>query len=150
MEAIVEIPKFSNYKYEADNFRNLQLDRVLNQNCPYNYGFVPSTLCGDGDPLDVFIISKYPIPPLTRVKVSLIGGLVCNDNGDSDDKLIGVLEGEEKYWANDITLPMWEITNYLTTYKTGFQILKEMSLTDAFKSLNDSLTAYECGKGKYV
>src|SRR5437868_11382710 len=95
VEAIVEIPKGSFYKYEIDkDDGNLVLDRPMNQSIPYNYGFIPETLCGDGDPLDVFIVSYHPIPPLTKVEVVIVGVLKCIDNGEEDDKIIAMIAGE--------------------------------------------------------
>lgn len=138
MEAIVEISAGSSYKYEMKD-NQLVLDRVLNQHVPFNYGFFPDTLCGDGDPLDVFIISKYPIPSGTKVKVSIIGGFKCVDNHQQDDKLIGVLEGEEYYFTNRQEACISEIRHYLQSYKEGFHIDENMDLKKSFHT-------YECTK----
>ncbi len=54
VDAIVEIPYGSMYKYEVDKETGqLTIDRPLLSPLPYNYGYIPNTLHGDGDPLDV-------------------------------------------------------------------------------------------------
>lgn len=121
IKAVIEIPKGSFYKYEIDkNSGALNLDRPLNQKIPYNYGFIPETLCGDGDPLDVFVISHHAIPPLTQVEVIIAGVLKCTDNGDSDDKIIATIVGE----GVDVESSLPDIIQYLHTYKTGFTVEK--------------------------
>lgn len=137
MEAIVEIPAGSLYKYEMKK-GELFIDRVLNQECPYNYGFFEFTMCGDGDPLDVFILSTRPIPSRTKVKVSIVSGLCCMDNGLADDKLIGILEGEEHFFTEYYYKHVDRIKNYLTTYKTGFEILRDYNVGEAYTCYNES------------
>lgn len=142
IKAFIEIPAGSRYKYELDKDSNqLILDRPLNQEIPYNYGFIPNTLCGDGDPLDVFIISKYPLTPGTFCKIKILGALICEDNGKSDDKLIAKLQGE------DIELNQKEvldkIQNYLLTYKTGFNVIRQAYTSNSIKLLKDAYIAYD-------
>ena len=63
--AFIEISKGSNIKYEWDQENNvLMLDRILHSSVVYpeNYGFIPQTLCEDGDPLDVLILSIVHFP----------------------------------------------------------------------------------------
>ncbi len=121
VKAIVEIPKNSTYKYEINKESNtLTLDRVLNQPIPENYGFIsnPETLAPDGDALDVFIVSNGPLEPLSEVMVEIVCAYKCMDNGVSDDKLIGILVGE------DIIANLGPIRTYLETYKSDFKVLK--------------------------
>lgn len=116
VKVTVEIPKGSKYKYEKYHDHNcLYLDRILNQKVPYNYGFINNIPAPDGDYLDVFIISNEPIPSLTECEVEIIGGYKCIDNGIQDDKLIGVLIGD------DIYPNLVSIEQYLKTYKEGFE-----------------------------
>jgi inorganic pyrophosphatase len=123
VNAIVEMPKGSSYKYEVNKEDGgLKLDRPLNQSIPFNYGFIPETLCQDGDPLDVFVLSHHPIPPLTKVEVNILGVLKCTDNGIEDDKLVASLVGEEGTEVSLVNSIPYILT-YLNTYKSGFEVL---------------------------
>ncbi|MEM5811175.1 MAG: inorganic diphosphatase [Candidatus Aenigmatarchaeota archaeon] len=91
--AFIEIPKGSRNKYELDKELGvLKLDRILHTSMQYpaNYGFIPSTLCEDGDPLDCLVISSESIAPNTIVKVRPIGLLIMEDEEGKDEKLITV------------------------------------------------------------
>lgn len=90
---IVEIPYNSFVKYEFDKEANqMRCDRVLHTAMAYpgNYGYFPHTLAGDGDPLDVLLISDYPIYPGILVKVKIIGVLLTTDEKGEDEKIIAV------------------------------------------------------------
>jgi inorganic pyrophosphatase len=89
--AIIEISKNSNMKYEFDKDNNcLMLDRVLpNSNYfPYNYGFIPNTLAPDNDPIDIILLSSHKIIPGCSVKIDIIGGIETHDENGRDDKII--------------------------------------------------------------
>ena len=61
-DVIIEVSKGSNLKYEISKETNLlRLDRVLHTSMfyPGNYGYFPNTLAGDGDPLDVLVLTDY-------------------------------------------------------------------------------------------
>jgi Inorganic pyrophosphatase len=57
---------------------------------PFNYGFVPSTLAEDGDPVDVLVISTYPVHPGTVIPSRPIGMLEMEDEAGIDTKIIAV------------------------------------------------------------
>ena len=57
---------------------------------PCNYGFIPNTLSGDGDPVDVLVLSNYPIIPSAIVKCRPIGVLMMEDESGLDEKIIAV------------------------------------------------------------
>jgi inorganic pyrophosphatase len=117
--AIIEMPQGTSLKYEVDKQTGqLLLDRPLNQSIPYNYGFIPKTLCGDGDPLDIFVVCDEPIYPLTKLNVEIVGALHCTDNGDLDDKIVAHLVGDTRPHMFGLRL----IQNYLETYKKDFQV----------------------------
>ncbi len=66
VNVLIEIPQGSNVKYELDKEENvIKVDRILYTAMfyPFNYGFIPGTLEEDGDPLDVLVISNYPLMP---------------------------------------------------------------------------------------
>ena len=104
--AIVEIPKGSKNKYELDKETGLlRLDRVLHSavHYPANYGFLPQTFCGDGDPLDVLVLMQEPVPPLCMVPSRAIGVFSMKDKGQ-DDKIIAVAVGDPEYsYYHDIS-----------------------------------------------
>src|ERR1700748_3848543 len=91
--AIVEIPKGSTNKYELDKETGLlRLDRVLYSAVyyPADYGFIPQTYCGDGDPLDVLVLGQEPVYPLTIVTARAIGVMRMRDEKGLDDKILAV------------------------------------------------------------
>lgn len=120
IKAVIEIPKDSKYKYEINKETGqLELDRVIAFKYPCCYGFIKNTLAPDGDALDVFIITKEPIPPLTEVKINIQNVFKCEDNGISDDKIIATLDGELiKYFQKHIE----DIREFLLNYKVGFEV----------------------------
>ncbi|GAC1327252.1 MAG: inorganic diphosphatase [Beijerinckiaceae bacterium] len=76
--AIVETPRGSRNKYAYDpKFRALVLKSVLPQGSvfPFDFGFIPSTVADDGDPLDVLLLLDDPVPPSSVVTVRLIGAI---------------------------------------------------------------------------
>ena len=137
--AYIEITPFDLVKYEIDKTTGyIRVDRPQRTSSepPTLYGFIPRTYCGhrvralspeaergDGDPLDICVISERP---LTRAEVILnarvIGGLQSIDGGEADDKIIAVLDNDE-FWheVQDISqLPdilVERLRHYFSTYK---------------------------------
>lgn len=92
LNAIIEISKGSKAKYEVDKETGLlRLDRVLHTAFyyPINYGFIPQTFAGDGDPLDILVLSEVSIEPLCIVQAKVLGVMRMHDKGE-DDKIIAV------------------------------------------------------------
>lgn len=90
---IVEIPKGSTNKYELDKDTGLlRLDRVLYSAVyyPADYGFIPRTYCGDGDPLDALVLGQEPVYPLTIVEARAVGVMRMRDEKGTDDKIVAV------------------------------------------------------------
>jgi len=90
---LIEIPRGSHNKYEIDKESGLiKLDRVNYSAATYpcDYGFAPQTLWDDGDALDVIVLTTNPIPPGILVTVRPVGIMKMTDDGESDDKVIGV------------------------------------------------------------
>jgi inorganic pyrophosphatase len=139
VNAFIEITPFDLMKYEVDKVSGyLKVDRPQRSSAqhPTLYGFVPRTLCGeavrklapgskrgDGDPLDICILSERVIARneiLLRARV--IGGLQMIDNGEADDKIIGVLENDYVWGAarnlSDVPAVFVErLEHYFVTYK---------------------------------
>jgi inorganic pyrophosphatase len=139
VHAYIEITPFDSVKYELDKTTGyLRVDRPQRSSAlpPTLYGFVPRTYCGrrvgalmphaihgDGDPLDICVISERPI---NRAEVILnarvVGGLPMLDGGEADDKIIAVLNNDH-LWAHveDIAeLPhvlVERLRHYFSTYK---------------------------------
>jgi inorganic pyrophosphatase len=95
--ALIEIPKGERIKYEFDAATGrLQADRVLpeSHDYPANYGALPCTLAGDGDPLDFLLLSDLAYQPGTLVELRPIGVLRLKDRGDADDKILAVIPSD--------------------------------------------------------
>ena len=94
INVIVEISRQSGpIKYEIDKDTNaLKVDRFTQaaMHYPCDYGFIPNTLGGDGDPVDVLVISNYPIIPGAIIACRPIGVLLMEDDGGEDEKIIAV------------------------------------------------------------
>tara|TARA_B110000977_G_scaffold70919_1_gene96265 strand:- start:304 stop:798 length:495 start_codon:yes stop_codon:yes gene_type:complete len=93
IDMIVEIPRNSNVKYEFDKDLNkMRCDRIINTSMLYpgNYGYIPNTLSGDEDPIDIILLCDYPIYPGTVVSVKVIGILLTTDEKGDDEKLIAL------------------------------------------------------------
>lgn len=80
-------------KYELDkDSGTLFVDRFIAtpMHYPCNYGFVPNTLSEDGDPVDVLVISEFPVIPGAVIPAKLIGVLIMEDEKGMDEKLLAV------------------------------------------------------------
>jgi inorganic pyrophosphatase len=94
INVVIEIPAFSDpIKYElSENKNNLIVDRFLPTflRYPINYGFLPYTLSEDGDPLDILVISPFPIQHKAFIKCRPIGSLNMEDEAGIDVKILTV------------------------------------------------------------
>ena len=139
LNAFIEITPFDLIKYEVDKVSGyLRVDRPQrgSSHPPALYGFVPRTFCdsavqrlspksvrGDGDPLDICVLSERPIARSEIiVRARVVGGLQMVDNGDADDKIIAVLDNDYVYGtARDVKdLPnvlVERLHHYFETYK---------------------------------
>jgi len=139
VHAYIEITPFDLVKYEIDKTTGyLRVDRPQRSSSqpPALYGFIPRTYCdervaklsstattGDGDPLDICVLSERPINRSeVIVNARIVGGLDVNDGGEADDKIIAVLQNDNVWGkAEDITdLPpvlVERLSHYFGTYK---------------------------------
>jgi inorganic pyrophosphatase len=93
INVIVDIPKWSNNKYEYDENRwCFKLDRVIHHSMyyPCDYWFIPQTLSKDWDPCDVFLLVTNPTFPWCLVQARPIWILYTTDNAGEDPKIIAV------------------------------------------------------------
>lgn len=94
VNVIIEIPMGGEpIKYEVDKDSGaLFVDRILSTSMRYpcNYGYIPHTLCGDGDPADVLVFMNRPLLPGSVVRCRPIGMLKMTDEAGEDAKIIAV------------------------------------------------------------
>ena len=94
INVIIEVPVGGEpIKYEIEKESGaLFVDRFLYtpMRYPGNYGFVPHTLCGDGDPLDVLVANTRALVPGSVINCRPVGVLVMEDESGMDEKLIAV------------------------------------------------------------
>ena len=94
INVIIEIPKDSEpVKYEVDKQSGaIFVDRILStpMRYPCNYGYVPQTLGGDGDPLDALVVLPMPLVPGSVIRCHPVGMLMMTDEAGADEKLLVV------------------------------------------------------------
>ncbi len=91
---IIEIPMNADpVKYEVDKASGaIFVDRFMStaMHYPCNYGYIPQTLSDDGDPVDVLVITPFPLHPGVVVRCRTIGVLKMTDEAGGDAKLLAV------------------------------------------------------------
>ncbi len=100
VNAVIEIPQGSIHKYEYDKQLHVfRLDRTLYSpvHYPGDYGFIPSTLGRDGDPLDILVLVDAPSFTGCVMEVRPIGMLRMVDQGQHDEKILAVTENDPVY-----------------------------------------------------
>jgi inorganic pyrophosphatase len=94
INVIIEVPMNSPaIKYEIDKESGaIFVDRMLKTAMyyPCNYGYVPHSLCGDGDPLDVLVVLPLPLVPGTVIQCRPVGVLQMKDEAGEDAKILAV------------------------------------------------------------
>ena len=139
VNAFIEITPFDLMKYEVDKATGyLRVDRPQRSSSqpPSLYGFIPRTYCaarvralsphaarGDGDPLDICVLSERPISRSEVIlEARVIGGIHMIDHDEADDKIIAVLNNDT-FWekvkdVHDIPEVLLErLRHYFATYK---------------------------------
>jgi inorganic pyrophosphatase len=125
VNAIIECPKQTNIKYELDKETGfMKLDRVLYSavHYPGDYGFIPQTLSEDNDPLDIIILSNFPVAPGVIVRARPIGVLEMIDGNEKDAKILAVHDTDPRFDRyNNITDVseniIKEVRHFFQTYK---------------------------------
>jgi len=175
--AFIEIVSTDTVKYEIDKESGyLKIDRPQKYSnvIPALYGFIPQTYCdekvaeyaalksgkevlkGDGDPLDICVLSERTITHGDIILQAIpIGGFRLIDKGEADDKIIAVLKDDEMYGGfKDITDCKEAIVNrlkhYFLTYKnipgTGkptCEITQVYNREEAYEVINRSREDYK-------
>lgn len=176
MQCFIEVVPSDTLKYEIDKVSGyLKVDRPQKYSniCPALYGFVPKTFCGDevaafssektgrtlegdGDPLDVCILTDRPIQHGNiLVECIPIGGLRMIDHDEADDKILGVLKDDATYgtWTDITQVPtsmLDRLRHYFLTYKqapdsgsSGCEIAHIYGREDAHEVIRRSRNDYE-------
>lgn len=125
LNAVIEVPKNSSNKYEYDTeFDVMRLDRVLYSamHYPGDYGFIPSTLAEDGDPLDVVVLIGTPSFPGVVLDVRPLGFLEMTDDKGRDQKLLAVPVFDPRFNHHNSLKDVGphylrEIENFFAVYK---------------------------------
>lgn len=150
INVIIEIPKGSANKYEVDKETGLiKLDRANYSSAPYpfDYGFAPQTLWDDGDPLDVVVLTTFPLHPGILVAVRPVAVIDMVDSGESDYKIIAV-PVEDKRWDDVQDLQdvnkhsLKEFQHFFETYKA----LKGKPAPVEIRGIYDKAAALEAVK----
>lgn len=94
INVVIEVAQGSTpVKYELDKDSGaVFVDRFLgtSMHYPCNYGFIPNTLGGDGDPLDVLVVSPLAVVPGSVMRARPVGVLMMEDEGGQDEKILAV------------------------------------------------------------
>ncbi len=155
VNVLIEVPLDSKVKYEFDKETEMvTVDRFLyfDKGYPANYGFIPNTLSGDGDPVDVLVLAPYSLAPGVVIVAKPIGMLETEDEKGMDAKLVAVPTEKAnpefgKY--NDISELPAEITEsikyFFENYKKNepgkwVKVSGWKGREDALKEITDGIT----------
>lgn len=107
VNVIIEVPMGSEpIKYEiCKESGAIMVDRFLHTAMVYpcNYGFIPHTLSGDGDPVDVLVVGRRPLMPGCVLAVRPIGALMMKDEAGIDEKILAVPQSYLHPFYNDVS-----------------------------------------------
>jgi len=172
VNAFIELTPFDTIKYEVDKKTGyMRVDRPQRSSSlpPSLYGFIPRTYCGDevgklskqdvkgdGDPLDICVLSERPIDRNEVIlSARVIGGLHMVDHDEADDKIISVLDNDIYYKGvedvNDLPPVLIErLRHYFGTYKlipgkesNDVYVEGIFDAEHAFKVIDASIRDYE-------
>ena len=164
INVIIEIPMNSEpVKYEVDKASGaIFVDRVLMtpMRYPCNYGYIPHTLSGDGDPADVLVIMPLPLLPGSVIRCRPIGMLKMTDEAGEDAKLLAVPVDKLTPMYRDIAGPrdlpqlvLDQISHFFAHYKDlepgkFVKINGWVGVEEAKKEVMDGVAAYMTAQEK--
>ena len=128
VNVVIEIPMNAEpVKYEVDKASGaIFVDRILHtpMRYPCNYGFIPQTLCDDGDPLDCLVMTRWTLMPGTVTAARPVGVLYLEDEAGGDEKILAVPTTKISPYYKDVEnytdLPpivVQQIEHFFTHYK---------------------------------
>ena len=156
---VIEIPMESDpIKYEVDKESGaIFVDRFMTaaMHYPTNYGYVPQTLSGDGDPVDVLVMTPYRLPPGVVIPCRALGILKMEDESGVDGKVLAVptakiLKAYAKIQSLDDVEPikLKAISHFFEHYKDleegkWVKVLGWDGIETAHKEITDGVAAYQ-------
>jgi inorganic pyrophosphatase len=164
VNVIIEIPMHSApIKYEMDKATGAMfVDRFLSTSMfyPCNYGYVPHTLSGDGDPVDVLVVSPLPIVSGAVVRARPVGMLKMEDEAGDDTKILAVpIDRLSPLYrtvqtARDLPeITLAQIAHFFQHYKDlergkWVKVIGWLDADEAKRAIRDGVTAYRKAKKK--
>jgi inorganic pyrophosphatase len=164
INVIIEIPAQADpIKYEVDKETGaLFVDRFVStaMHYPCNYGYIPRTLADDGDPVDVLVVTPFPLHPGVVVRCRPIGMLAMTDEAGGDTKLLAVPIDKLTPLYRAIETPrdlppemLAQITHFFAHYKDlepGKWVKVEgwLGPEEAKKEINDGVKRYKSQRTK--
>ncbi len=155
INVVIEVPSGGEpVKYEMDKASGaLFVDRILytSMRYPGNYGFVPHTLSGDGDPIDVLIANQRPLMSGAVINCRPVGVLYMKDEAGEDEKIVAVPSVKVSAMFNKITtvddLPqilLQKISHFFEHYKDleagkWVEIVRWGDAGEARQMINDAI-----------
>ena len=162
VNVVIEIPMNGDpIKYELDKATGaLFIDRFMSTSMHYpcNYGYIPRTLSGDGDPVDVLVVTPFPLIPGVVVRCRPVGMLKMIDEAGNDEKLLAVpIDKLTPIYRNvqssrDLPeLTQTQITHFFEHYKDlepgkWVQVQGWVGAEEAKKAIVEGLSRYDAAK----
>ena len=161
---VIEIPMHAEpIKYEVDKESGaIFVDRFMStaMHYPCNYGYIPHTIAGDGDPVDVLVMSQFALPPGVVVRCRPIGMLKMTDEAGDDAKLLAVPVDKLTPMYHNIQSPrdfpqilLDQISHFFAHYKDlepgkYVKVNGWVDVEDAKREIIDGVKRYEDAKEK--
>lgn len=161
---VIEIPMHSEpIKYEVDKESGaIFVDRFMStaMHYPCNYGYIPHTIAGDGDPVDVLVMSQFALPPGVVVRCRPIGMLKMTDEAGDDAKLLAVPVDKLTTMYRSVVSPrdlpqiiLDQISHFFEHYKDlepgkFVKVSGWVGIEEAKKEIMDGVKAYNDAKEK--
>jgi inorganic pyrophosphatase len=161
---VIEIPAHADpVKYEVDKESGaIFVDRFMStaMHYPCNYGYIPHTIAGDGDPVDVLVLSPFALPPGSVVRCRPIGMLAMTDEAGEDAKLLAVPVDKLTPIYRSITSPrdlpqitLDQISHFFEHYKDlepgkFVKVMGWVEADEAKKEIMNGVAAFNAAKEK--